>query len=525
MTLPPLARALRGLGRVLMPVLVAALAACAGLPAAGPKPASLAHDDTGRTALGRVAQASLDGAPAGASGFRLLPDGDQALAARLALIERAERSIDAQYYLIADDRSGRAFARALRDAAARGVRVRLLVDDFYAQEAAALLAGLDADAGAQVRVFNPLPVRRGGPFTRLALSIHEFSRVNRRMHNKLLVADSRFAIVGGRNIADEYFLGGVAGRFIDMDVLAAGPVVAEMSAVFDRFWNGDGAWPLATLDPYGPGAADRLGEILAAEPALELVPARDSLGLTPLPVELEGGRVDLHLAPARVLADTPARALHGHDDVVHPGALYEALAGMLRGRQEVVIASPYFIPGERGLSMIEQATGAGVRVRVLTNSAGGTDEPLAHWRYAQYRRRVLELGVEVFELSPTLAARASRSPVASGSSSARLHSKLAVVDRRQVLIGSMNMDPRSARVNTEIGLWIDSPALARSLLEWCALEPLADAYRVRLRADQPGVEWVTADEPPQFFAAEPELGMGTRLRHHLVSWLVDEELL
>jgi putative cardiolipin synthase len=502
-----------------------ALSACAGLPPAPPKPPAASLPGTDRTALAAVAQASLDGAAAGQSGFRLLPDGDQALVARLALIGRAERSIDAQYYLVANDRSGRALLRALRDAARRGVRVRLLVDDLYAPEVGALLAGMDAHDGAEVRLFNPLPAREGGPLARLAMSAHEFDRVNRRMHNKLLVVDSRFAITGGRNVADEYFLGSDDSRFIDMDLLAAGPVVAELSAAFDAYWNSDSAWPLRAVDPPLADAAARFEHLLAAEPPLELVPVRDSIGQTPVTVELDAGRLELHLAEAQVLVDTPERAARGHREGHDAGALHAALSRMLQAEREVVISSPYFMPGTRGMAMLEQATGAGVRVRLLTNSAAGTDEPLAHWRYARYRPRMLELGVEVFELSPTLAARPSSSPVASGSSAARLHGKLAVVDRRQVLVGSMNMDNRSARLNTEVGLWIDSPALAGVLLEWLALEPMADAFRVRRRRDAPGVEWVTTDEPPRSFAAEPELDVGTLVWHRLTAWLVDEELL
>src|SRR5262245_12414545 len=199
-------RVARGLVQALLCLMIGLVAGRANLPAPASKPESPSRRDVDDTALAAVAARSLPADAGARSGFRLLPDGDHALATRLALIERAQRSIDAQYYSIADDASGRAFLRALRDAAARGVRVRLLVDDLHVAAVEPWLAALDTQPHAEVRLFNPLPARVGGAATRLAPSLHEFTRVNRRMHNKLFVADGRIAVSGGRNIGDEYFL-------------------------------------------------------------------------------------------------------------------------------------------------------------------------------------------------------------------------------------------------------------------------------------------------------------------------------
>jgi putative cardiolipin synthase len=214
----------------LLLLLVALLGACASLPPPPPSPPAYAYTDVGDTRLAQVAAAAVPAHPPGLSGFRLLPEGPTALNARIALAQRAERSLDVQYYLIGNDATGRRFLRALRDASTRGVRVRLLVDDLFTGGEDELLAGLAAYPNVQVRLFNPLPSRAASTGARLLNSLHEFSRINHRMHNKLCIADNSFAVSGGRNIADEYFMHGAAANFIDLDVLSCGPVCASCRA-------------------------------------------------------------------------------------------------------------------------------------------------------------------------------------------------------------------------------------------------------------------------------------------------------
>ncbi|MGZ8260622.1 MAG: phospholipase D-like domain-containing protein, partial [Caldimonas sp.] len=234
--------------RLLALASVVALAGCAALPSQVVRTESRAiAADAAATSLGRVQAASVPPGAAGLSGFRLLPGGDDALEARLTLIASAEKSVDVQYYLVADDGTGHRFLAALADAAARGVRVRLLVDDLHTIRADALFAALSTLPGVEVRLFNPLPARSGGFAARVALSAHEFGRINRRMHNKLLIADGSFAVTGGRNIADEYFGRGDDANFIDMDLLSSGPIVAAQAASFDEFWNSRHAYPAASL--------------------------------------------------------------------------------------------------------------------------------------------------------------------------------------------------------------------------------------------------------------------------------------
>ena len=229
-------RALRGLGALAL-VAWGLLSGCAALPEGVQRVQSQAFTDAADTPLARLASASTPDDMRHLSGLRLMPSGPEALATRIALARRAHKSLDVQYYVVAGDASGRQFMRELRDAARRGVRVRLLLDDLQATGMDELLLGLAAHPNVQVRLFNPLPVRGGAMPTRLLLSLHEFDRINRRMHNKLFIADQRFAVTGGRNIGDEYFMRDPHANFFDMDVLVAGAVLPELGAHFDAFWN------------------------------------------------------------------------------------------------------------------------------------------------------------------------------------------------------------------------------------------------------------------------------------------------
>ena len=303
--IPPLTApgaSLRLIGIALLLALAAVLAGCAGLPTGVQRPVSQARADVADTRLAAVAAASLPAADGQRSGLRLLPAGDQAFEARIALARAAQKSIDAQYYEIADDASGRQFLRALAEAAGRGVRVRLLVDDLHAAGEDALLAGLAARPNVELRMFNPLAVRNGGVAQRVLRSVNEFSRINRRMHNKLFLADNQFAVTGGRNVADEYFDRSGPDNFIDMDLLAAGPAVQALSAVFDGYWNSEHAYPIQSLVHASLTAEQARrhfdAAVQQAEAAEIPVTARDLLGQTSVAAQLATGRLELHMACA-----------------------------------------------------------------------------------------------------------------------------------------------------------------------------------------------------------------------------------
>ena len=500
------------------------LAGCASLPentAPAAAPVAQRLDDT---ALAAIAQDSTPPAKRGSSGLRLLPGGDQALDARLALARHAERSLDVQYYVLADDTAGRQFVRALRDAAQRGVRVRLLLDDLHSADVAGLLAGLAAYEGVEVRLFNPLPLRTGSPMARLLLNPSQFGQLQRRMHNKLFIADGHVAITGGRNIGDEYFMRASAANFVDMDVLCTGAVLPALRRAFDGYWHSAHAYPLQQLQLAGADPAtlrQRLDDQLRDAPPPAAPTARDPLGHGAVSRQLEDGHLELLFAQVQVLADAPDKVLRAA--TLDSSALGQGLSRLREARSEVVIVSPYFIPGERGMAMLREATAARVRVSVLTNSMAATDEPVVHQAYARYRAAMLDLGVTIHELSPGL----SRKSGVFGdfrSSDGRLHAKVAVADRRWVLMGSMNMDGRSAYANTELGLLIDSPELAWELRSLMQRAHASSFYRVR-RAGQ-GIEWVARDGGTErVHQAEPGAGLGLRVKSSLLSLFVDEALL
>ena len=516
----------RALRRLLLAAAVAATGVgCASLPEPVDRPHSAAVDMADAdTPLARTVRDSTPAHADNRSGFRLLADGDHAFDARLALARRAQRSLDIQYYLIADDDIGRRFAAELRAAAVRGVRVRLLVDDLYAGQSERLLDALAATPNIEVRLFNPLPARSGSPAGRVLKSLFEFDRINRRMHNKLFIADSTLAITGGRNIADDYFKRGEASNFIDMDTLVSGAAVPELAQLFDRFWNSRQAYGLDALRKAPPTEASPLGDALADLP----LTAFDRFGRAPVSAQLAAGRIDLHFADARLLADSPEKADADGADADSPAptpALESALQAMLAARSEVLLATPYLVPGPRGLELMRRARDNGVRVVMMTNAFAATDEPLVHWGYARYRSQMLQLGVELYELSPTVG-RSALARGETGSSLGRLHAKLAVIDRQRLLVGSMNMDARSMRSNTELALLIESPALADEVARTLQRDRETSTYRLRAGARPAGVEWVESHAGREVVHhEEPDAGWATRLKLNLLSMFVAEELL
>ncbi len=506
------------------------LHACAGLPERGVPEPSHAASDTDGTPLARIAAASRPAGDNDPSGFRLLPMGESAFSARLALCARALRSIDAQYYHLHDDEAGKVFLRALRDAALRGVSVRLLVDDFYAGEIEDLLLGLAAYPNVQVRLFNPLPVRGGAPLWRLALSWQEFERINHRMHNKLFVADNAVAIYGGRNLGDEYFMRDGHANFVDLDVLSTGQVVKDLSQAFDLYWNSEQVYALHRILP-APGevsatraAFDR--QVRDADADIRAEPARDVLGQSPVPAELAAGRLSLHFGSAQVFPDPPSKAVAAVVSKQPSAAMRGQLEAIANAQSDVAISSPYFIPSEFGMRVMTEARRRGIQVLVLTNSLGSTDESLAHAAYARYRPELLRLGVELYELGPTLA-RDAGGFGRFGGSIARLHAKLAVVDRRWLLVGSVNLDSRSALFNTELGVAIDCPPVAIAALRVVAGDAFRSMYRLRLGDDGQRIEWVAIDAEGQLVVTpqEPQSDWALRLRLWMQSLFVDEELL
>jgi putative cardiolipin synthase len=507
-------------------VLAVQLLGCAALVERHPGEATTAYTDAGNTSLARIAVAGE--AP---SAFRLLPRGDFAIDARIALVMHAERSVDLQYYHWHADGSGRALLRALRDAALRGVRVRLLLDDFHAAPIEDLLRDLGAHDHVQIRLFNPLALRKGAPTLRLLLSPGDFELHNHRMHNKLLVADNALAVFGGRNVGDEYFMSHPDHNFVDLDVLAAGAVVPQLSTAFDAYWNSDLAWPVQ--DVLGaPADADKAHQrfdaaVRDAAPAAATDP-QDPLHQTPVSAQLAAGRLVLVAGDAQVHADAPGKALDPHPTMGQPGAAMQGALDALAGaRREVGIMSPYFVPGATGMRAMDAGLRQGVRITLLTNSLASSDEPLAHHRYAGYRVEMLRAGIQVYEFSPDLVRRAGGFGF-SGASGARLHAKVAVVDDRLLVVGSVNLDPRSAIANTEMSVVIDSAPLVADLQRLSEERSQRSLmYRLQLQPDGSTIEWIGLDENGRTTATTDEPGSGAwlQLKLWLQSLIVGEHLL
>lgn len=509
--------ALRRIAAVLVLIVVFAMAACASLPSPTPRPWSTALV-SGQAPLARIVAASTPRSKQGLSGARLIGDGDQALATRIALLRRAAVSLDIQSYYIACDGSGLALLRELRAAAARGVRVRLLVDDLYTTGQDDLLAALAAHAGIEVRLFNPLPVRSGSWITRIALSLHAFSRINHRMHNKLLIADGAIAVTGGRNLGDEYFMRSTQANFIDMDVLAIGAVVPQLAELFDRFWNSEQTFPVQSLA--GVGLAEHFEGLSLAAARDMLSPAQDRSGRASIASQLAAGRLRLTFANIVLLADDPAKAAGRPGRTAHE----DAAAAMAMAQRHLLIVSPYFLPGDAGMAMLGRAAARGVKIHVTTNSLGATDMPLVHHSYARYRVPLLKMGARLQELGARLS-REAGGLGNFGASQGRLHAKLAVIDGTRLFIGSMNMDGRSARYNTELGLLIESPELAGEVIALFQAEAQASSYQLRVVDDQ-HLEWLAREGGRDVtYRHEPEQDFSPIWVRWLMNWLVNEDLL
>ena len=470
-----------------------------------PRTLSTAFDDPASTRLGQFFGPAADQHP-GLSGFSLLSQGREAFIARLALADLAERSLDMQYYMWDGDTTGRIIVEHVMKAADRGVRVRLLVDDPYYKDSDSVKAGLDAHPNVEIRLFNPLTNRRWS----ILDFIFDFGRVNRRMHNKLMVADNAAAIVGGRNIGDIYYGVNTIANYRDLDVLAVGPVVRDLSGVFDRYWNSPSTVPIAAIVDRAHDAADldairiRLREAIAA--ADYPYPIDQDLGqLAAQGAELRDNLVWAH---GYIVADDPESIASGKesDDVM---AFIRARIAHLK--RELLVESPYFVLPAGAQATVKALQERNVRVRVLTNSLASNDMLPAHSGYAKTRRRLLENGMELYELRPDTDAFRPGWSLLSRRSRAALHAKAMAFDGEAVFIGSFNLDPRSAVINTEAGLYIESAELAKRLTDYMATGVAPEnCYRVRL--DPKGaIVWETERDGQRVrYRDEPETGFRRR---------------
>ena len=466
----------------------------------------------------------------GLSGAYPLSDGMEALAARVVLARAAEKSLDLQYYIWHSDIAGRILLKELLDAADRGVRVRLLLDDLgvgAADDEGFLL--LDSHPNVHVHLFNPIALRNSRTVGLLANPL----RLNQRMHNKSMSADNQVTVVGGRNIGNEYFSLDELVNFADMDVLAMGPVVDQVSDAFDIYWNSEAAFPIGAFHENGR-SADQLAEVrkkLEAFVARHGDPYYEAMRATPVGIDAEQSQVDPYWGEITALFDLPEKVLGQETDL-----LLQQLGGLLgQVQQDILIISPYFVPGKEGTAQLIAARQRGARVRVFTNSLAATDVAAVHAGYKKSRRDLLQGGVELYEMKPTLSGdqNTQQKLSYSGSSGASLHAKMFVFDRQRVFVGSMNLDPRSIDINTEIGLLIDSPELASSLLDRFESRHDRAFYEVRLEpkdTDRPDgrlqLVWIEHNDGEQVrHTREPETTFWQRFSVGFISLFpVDSQL-
>lgn len=510
------------------------LGACSSLPKDVARPVSTALQQPGQTPLGQLVQQLR---PAGAgvrvSGFQMLGSPAQAFASRMALIEAAHRTLDIQYYAIHADATTDELMRGMREAAARGVRIRILLDDLNTAGANAQVLQLALVPSIEVRLFNPLPGSRQSQVLRIIDSLHDFDRIQRRMHNKIFVADNSLAITGGRNLGETYFGRGDSSQFVDVDVLAAGPVVQDLSRSFDQYWNSPLSYPVESLKSRKDIAAIARWDAKPARPAPDSGPPSPTEPPADTPQERRAvaelaGSFDLRQlrlvwAPALMLVDKPDKLDPEVDTDQEPTTVDGLMNLMRRAQRDLLIVSPYFVPGDAMMALFQQLRGQGVRIRVLTNSLASNDAPAAHVGYARYRKALLTMGIELYEMRAEQPTRL-RGLGSSGTSRASLHAKLLVMDDQVIVIGSMNLDLRSQLQNSEVALLIRSRRLAAQAT--AAVEPTLRTGAYRLSLQGQAIAW----QPPEGVAAptgwgEPDASAPLQLLLKIIGPLAPDEML
>lgn len=500
--------------RWLFAVTVVLAGGCA-LPSLQGRPTTVSITDTADTRLGRIVALPVQ-AHAGKTGIHPLPVAEDAFAARVLLAAAAQKSIDAQYYIWHDDVTGNLLFEALWQAAERGVRVRLLLDDNDTAGLDRKIAALAAHPNIAVRLFNPLAVRS----MRWTNYLFDFSRLNHRMHNKSYTVDNRVTVVGGRNIGDEYFDAGSGVAFADLDVMAVGPIVQEVSNTFDLYWNCAEAYPAigivgAASSKDAASLKDGFTQTHANPRAQRYL---DTLRQSGLITALIQGELPLEWSDVRLVYDEPSKVREADRDALLLPRLLQAIGAP---RTQMDLVSPYFVPMEEGTKSFAQLLQRGVKLRVLTNSLESNDVAAVHAGYAKRRKSLLEAGVELYELR-----RASipAQHVSTGGSSAALHAKTFQIDGRCVFVGSFNFDPRSAKLNTEMGFVIDSAVLAGRIRTFFDTEAAQVAYKVELSGGD--LEWIeNSGDRRKVYHSEPGSSAFRRGSVKVLSWLPIDWLL
>ncbi len=523
--------------------LVLWVSGCASLPSDVDRPVSTALASPSQTRLGQLVQSRA--AKAGThndSGFALVGNAELAFTSRMTLIKAAQKTLDIQYYAIfADDTTERMFD-ALREAAGRGVRIRILVDDFNTSGKNAQVLKLAFEKNFELRLFNPLPGGRASMVLRILSNLKDLARIQRRMHNKIFVADNAVVITGGRNLGETYFGQSEGTNFVDIDVLAAGRIARDLSRSFDMYWNNPLAYPVQSLmtardiEVLKPEqAATKPKSLSSPLPATAdaVRPALEQSALPPLPDSTDLRLLTWTWAPSVLLVDQPSKIAADADDVAETQetAVDGLLHLMSQAKTDLLIVSPYFVPGDLMMGQFADLRRRGVRIRVLTNSLASNDAPAAHVGYARYRKALLAMGVEMYEMRAeqegTLRSFGSGVGSTGGSSNgsrASLHAKVVVMDGRLLVVGSMNLDLRSKLQNSEVAIIIRNRAVAIEAIRMIDPALARNAYRVEL-ADGQLVWRAPLGSGLQDSTTEPDASITLKLLLKLLGPLAPDEML
>jgi cardiolipin synthase C len=549
---------LRWLALILLSVWITG---CASLPSEVDRPVSTALATPEETRLGQaVAARAATAATRNDSGFALVGHPELAFSSRMTLIKAAQKTLDIQYYAIfADDTTEKMFD-AMREAAGRGVRIRILLDDFNTSGKNAQVLRLAFERNIELRLFNPLPGGRGSLFFRILSNLKDVSRIQRRMHNKMLVADNAVAITGGRNLGETYFGRGDGTNFVDIDVLAAGRIARDLSRSFDQYWNNPLSYPVqslmtaqeleamrpsaastnhgsdASLDLPGSSGAQALPTAstrsLAAERAISS-PGMNRVVQPALPESTDLRQLTWTWASSALLVDKPSKIAADADAVGESqDTTVDGLLQLIsQAKQDVLIVSPYFVPGELMMKQFAEVRSRGVRVRVLTNSLASNDAPAAHVGYARYRKALLALGIELYEMRAeqegtlTNFGSVSGSTGSSSGSRASLHAKVVVMDDRMLVVGSMNLDLRSKLQNSEVAIVIRNRALSAEATRMIEPALAKGAYRVELGEGEQLIWRAPPGAPFKDARTEPDASLGLNLLLKLVGPFAPDEML
>jgi len=489
------------------------------------KPASYALDAmTSDQAIQKLIEAHPD-----KSGFYLLENNIDAFTARYNLINQARHTLDLQYYSFHGDTSGKLIAQAIIEAADRGVRVRVLLDDIDTLGADEAIKILNAHPSIEIRIFNPFYFRG---LLRYLEFIVDLSRVGRRMHNKVIIADNTLAIIGGRNISDVYFSADPELLFLDIDLLTLGNLVRDISISFDEYWNSHWSVPVAIL--YGRPklnyALNKIKTILKKyQSEITQLDYVQTIQTSVLAKNKLMSELPFIWSKAKLFYDLPGKISPDSNDSQLKESLHDIFA---MAKEELTIISPYFVPGEAGVKWFEYLLNKGIKVNVFTNSLAATDVTAVHAGYEKYRNTLLELGVNLFELKATAYVKyRKRFKILRADSRASLHAKTVMIDRSKLFMGSPNMDPRSTDLNTEVGLFVDNEEISSQLLKiFSEISSGNNSYRVMLdknnESNTSALIWQSEEKGElRQYTSEPEVGVFRKLKVYFFSWLPIEHLL